>query len=269
MNSCRVSIIVPTYGEAENLPRLVPQIAQAFHARGWIWEMIVVDDNSPDSTPQVLENLVRQWPQLRYLIRKEERGLSSAVLAGFALARHEYLLVMDADLSHPPEAAPGLIDPLLAGTADFVIGSRYVAGGRTEEWSVFRRLNSTLATLLCRPFCGGVKDPMAGFFALSRQTWRNAGKLNPVGYKIGLELMVKCRVSRVVETPIVFRNRTHGTSKLTLREQFLYLEHLRRLVDYQFPRAAMFSRVLFVSACVGGGGAAIFMLLQPVLRFPL
>ncbi|MGC9260799.1 MAG: polyprenol monophosphomannose synthase, partial [Phycisphaerae bacterium] len=212
-----VSVVVPTFREAENLPRLVPQVAAALETAGWRWEIIVVDDNSPDNTPAVLAQLAGQWPQFRYLIRKTVRGLSSAVLVGMAEARYDYLLVMDADLSHPPESIPALLDPLLHGQADFTIGSRYVAGGRTEDWGSFRWLNSAVATMLSRPLAHGVRDPMAGFFALPRRLYLAADQLNPIGYKIALELMVKCRVSKIIEVPIVFRNRLHGESKLTLR----------------------------------------------------
>lgn len=249
MPSVGVSIIVPTYREAENLPRLVPQAAAALNGRGWNWEIIIVDDNSPDGTPDVLAQLTRQWPQLKFLIRIKDRGLSSAVLAGLALAQYDFLLVMDADLSHPPESIPSLIDPLLNNTAEFTIGSRYVAGGKTEDWGRFRWINSAVATVLSRPFACGARDPMAGFFALPRRLYMAADNLNPIGYKIGLELMVKCRVSKIAEVPIVFRNRLHGESKLTLKEQFRYLEHLSRLYDYKFPKPAARAKFLIAATC--------------------
>ncbi len=248
-NCVGVSIVVPTYCEAENLPPLIAKVADAFNARGWQWEVIVVDDNSLDGTAEVLPALAKNYPQVRFLIRKEDRGLSSAVLAGFELARYDYLVVMDADLSHPPEMAPALVEPLLDNRADFVIGSRNVAGGRTESWGIFRWLNSAVATALSRPFVGQVRDSMAGFFALRRELLATCDALNPIGYKIGLELIVKGRVRRIVEVPIVFRNRTRGKSKLTLAEQFRYLEHLSRLYDYQFPRGSPRVKFLIVCAC--------------------
>ncbi len=250
-----VSVIVPTYREAENLPRLIPQAAAALSDRGWNWELIVIDDNSPDGTRDLLAQLSRQWPQVRYRIRDTDRGLSSAVLAGLAMAEYDYLLVMDADLSHPPDSIPALIEPLLQGQADFTIGSRYVAGGKTEDWGRFRWINSAVATLLSRPFTKSVRDPMAGFFALPRRLYLAADKLNPIGYKIGLELIVKCHVKKVVEVPIVFRNRLHGESKLTLKEQFRYLEHLSRLYDYQFPKAS--PRIKFLLAATCGATACL------------
>ena len=145
--------------------------------------------------------------------------------------------------------APALVEPLLDNRADFVIGSRNVAGGRTESWGIFRWLNSAVATALSRPFVGQVRDSMAGFFALRRELLATCDALNPIGYKIGLELIVKGRVRRIVEVPIVFRNRTRGKSKLTLAEQFRYLEHLSRLYDYQFPRGSPRVKFLIVCAC--------------------
>ena len=260
-----VSVIIPTYCEAENLPRLVPQAAAAIGTRGWTWELIVIDDNSPDSTREVLAELARQWPQFRYLIREKDRGLSSAVLAGLAMARYEYLLVMDADLSHPPESIPALIDPLLQGRADFTIGSRYVAGGKTEDWGRFRWINSAVATLLSRPFTRSVRDPMAGFFAMPRRLYCTADQLNPIGYKIGLELMVKCHVNTIVEVPIVFRNRLHGESKLTVKEQFRYLEHLSRLYDYKFPKASPRIKFLIAAACSSAACMALYFLCSTLI----
>src|SRR5262249_17926892 len=145
-----------------------------------------------------------------------------------------YLVVMDADLQHPPEKLPDLLAPLenRNGT-DFVLGSRNVAGGSTgERWGTFRKINSEVATLLARPFAGRTRDPMSGFFAMRRETLDAAQRLTPLGYKIGLELMCKCRVQHVKEVPIHFAERTRGQSKLSLREQFRYLEHLSRLYDF-------------------------------------
>ena len=208
-----LSILVPVYTEAENLPLLVPQIAAAMSgAGGWLWEVIVIDDDSRDGTKEVLEGLAERFPQLRYKIRVGERCLSSAVLAGLAMARHDYVVVMDADLSHAPESIPELVRPLLEHSADFVVGSRFVAGGKTEDWSRFRWINSFAAAVLASPFAGPLKDPMSGFFAFRRSELERADELNPLGYKIGLELLAKMHISpeRICEVPITFRNRLHG-----------------------------------------------------------
>jgi dolichol-phosphate mannosyltransferase len=250
-----VSIIIPTYREAQNLPLLIPQIEHAMRSRHWTWEAIVVDDDSTDGTPEVLAQLARGFPQLRYKIRKTQRGLSSAVVAGISMARNNYIVVMDADLSHPPDTIPALVDKLLDDEADFVIGSRYVAGGATSDWTAFRQLNSSIATWLSRPFSGAIKDPMAGFFALRRSSLESADTLNPIGYKIGLELLAKCRITRVAEVPITFHNRVHGTSKMTAKVQFRYLEHLSRLYDYRFPKGS--PRVKFLIAAAAGAMACL------------
>jgi dolichol-phosphate mannosyltransferase len=227
-----VSVIVPTYREAENLPVLVKALGESLARLPGGYEVIVVDDNSRDGTEEACAELAQSYP-LRLLVRRTERGLASAVVHGIEAARGRFLVVMDADLSHPPEAVPALVAPLRADEADFVIGSRYVAGGSTEEgWGVYRWLNSKVATLLAWPLARA-RDPMAGFFALPRDLFESAARLDPIGYKIGLELLVKCRCRRVVEVPIHFRNRLHGQSKLSLREQVNYLRHLLRLYRFR------------------------------------
>jgi dolichol-phosphate mannosyltransferase len=140
---------------------------------------------------------------------------------------------MDADLSHPPEAIPRMLDEL-GKESDFVVGSRYTEGGVTDDnWGLFRWLNSRVATLLARPFTS-IKDPMSGFFALRRVTYSKADYLNPIGYKIGLELLVKCHCQRISEVPIAFADRIHGESKLSLQEQLRYLQHIRRLFLHKY-----------------------------------
>jgi dolichol-phosphate mannosyltransferase len=168
------------------------------------------------------------------LVRTKDRGLSPAVLDGLRLARHDWLFVMDADLSHPPEAIPEMIAALEQG-ADFVIGSRYVEGGSTDaEWGIHRWLNSKIATALARPF-STARDPMSGFFGMRRQTFLRGEDLNPIGYKIALELLVKCRCARIAEVPIHFADRQAGESKLNVKEQLKYLMHLRRLLIFKYP----------------------------------
>ncbi|MGH7322956.1 MAG: polyprenol monophosphomannose synthase [Candidatus Rokuibacteriota bacterium] len=272
----RVSVILPTVNEAENLALLVPRIGKALAGRAH--EIVVVDDGSEDATAAVCAELAREHP-VRLLVRAEPRhGLSGAVLFGMAAARGEYLVVMDADLQHPPERLPAMLAPLEASQADFVLGSRYVPGGSLEgSWGPFRRLNSWIATVLARPFARGVRDPMSGFLALRRSTFEGATRLTPLGYKIGLELMSKCPMQAVVELPFHFGVRIHGQSKLTLTEQFRYLEHLSRLYDFRFPRASPIAKFSIVVALgwllaagvalairTGGAGPA----LATVLAYP-
>lgn len=243
MEHSTLSIIVPTYREAANLRPLCERVFAAVRAAEITAEMIVVDDNSADGSEQVVRELAGEY-DIRIHVRTAERGLSSAVVAGFGLARHDTLLVMDADLSHPPESIPEIAAPVMNGSADFAIGSRYVGGGRIQQdWPWLRRLNSWGATLLARPLAP-VRDPMSGFFCLSRRTWQRAERLNPIGYKIALELMVKCRCRRFVEVPIVFADRVRGESKLTARQQMLYLRQLAGLYWFRYPAAMVLAGLL-------------------------
>lgn len=238
-----VSIIVPTYKEAENLPGLMQRIGAVIDEHQLDAEVLVMDDDSPDGTPQVVAELNKPW--LKLVVRKENRGLSPSVLDGFHAAGNDILLCMDADLSHPPEKIPQLMQTLVDG-ADFVIGSRYVKGGSTDaEWGVFRWLNSKVATLFAKPFTDS-KDPMAGFFAMKRRTFEAGENFNPIGYKIGLELLVKCRCRDVREVPIHFADRQLGESKLNFAEQVRYLEHVRRLYTCRFPVRSMLLQFLVI-----------------------
>jgi dolichol-phosphate mannosyltransferase len=228
----RLSVIVPTFREADNLPELAERLFSSVSQEPYDTELIIVDDNSPDETRAICQALSQRFP-VRLHVRTTERGLSSAVIAGIQKATGEIFVVMDADLSHPPEAVPELVAALENPRTDFVIGSRYVRGGSTDEdWGILRFLNSKLATFLATPLTRAA-DPMAGFFGLRRETFEAAEQLNPIGYKIGLELMIKCRCQGVVEVPIHFANRKCGTSKLTLKEQLNYIRHLARLYAFQ------------------------------------
>jgi len=226
-----VSVVVPTYREAQNIPSLIERIDRVRREHDLDLELLIMDDDSRDGTAETVQSLGRPW--VRLVTRIQNRGLSPAVLDGFALARHDLLLVMDADLSHPPEKIPEMLDALTAGH-DFVVGSRYVPGGSTDhDWGPFRWINSRAATLLARPLTS-IKDPMSGFFALRRETYQKAATLNPVGYKIALELLVKADCRRVCEIPIHFGQRRLGDSKLSLREQLSYIRHLRRLFIHKY-----------------------------------
>jgi dolichol-phosphate mannosyltransferase len=257
----QISLIIPTINEAENLPELMPAIANALQGRDW--EAIIVDDASTDGTPAICANLSKDYP-IRLLSREyPTNGLSGAVLYGMAEAKGGVLVVMDADLQHPPERIPALIEPLESNTADFAVGSRYVEGGSMEErFGFMRRIISRLATLLASPFSGRVRDPMSGFFALRRETYLNAKRLTPIGYKIGLELMCKCQVKAVREVPIHFGARTRGESKLTVKEQYRYLAHLSRLYDYHFPRASPIAKFLIVLAFSWIWAAPLYVILN-------
>lgn len=246
-----ISIIVPTFNEAKNLPLLLERVDRLRNGLGLTLELLIMDDNSRDGTDAVIAARPREWAQL--VVRERDPGLSQAVCDGLRRARYSVLVVMDADLSHPPEAIPHLVRAIAEGY-DFALGSRYVDGGSTaDDWGFFRWLNSRVATLLARPFTS-VSDPMSGFFALRREDYLKAmDALSPVGYKIGLELIVKCGCQRIKEVPIHFANRQYGESKLTLREQLRYIKHIRRLATYKFGTWSH----LFQFLVVGGLGTVV------------
>jgi dolichol-phosphate mannosyltransferase len=245
-----ITVVVPTYKEAENLPHLIDQVASVREAHGLAIDLLIVDDDSRDGSVEIVASRPEPWVEI--LVRTADRGLSAAVLDGMRRARGEVLVCMDADLSHPPQALPHMLAKLEAG-ADFVIGSRYVDGGSTaHDWGFLRWLNSRVATLMARPLTT-VADPMAGYFALRRSTFEQGHELAPVGYKIGLELIVKCRCERVVEVPIHFEDRRFGESKLTLAQQLLYVRHLRRLYIFKYGAWTQLTQFLVV----GGLGTLV------------
>ncbi|WP_019555691.1 glycosyltransferase [Thiomicrorhabdus arctica] len=257
-----ISIIVPTYQEVENLAPLSEMIRSALAEENLSYEILVMDDNSQDgSIEKVAELFTRNHP-IRLINRTENRGLSPAVIDGFSEANGDFVVVMDADLSHPATAVPTMIAQLRSGESDFVLGSRYVEGGSIDDsWTLWRYINSVIATVPALPLTR-VKDPMSGFFAVRRADLPAPSDLSPIGYKIALEVMVKGNFDKVSEVPIHFVDRIHGESKLTLTEQLKYLRHLRRLYQYKFQTKAEF----FQFAAVGSSGfivdLAVYLLLQ-------
>lgn len=232
-----VSIIVPTYNERDNLR---PLASRVFAAVGPDFaELLIVDDNSPDGTAEVAETLAAQegWP-IRCIVRTAERGLSTAAIRGLREARTPRCVVMDADLSHPPEKIPELLAALDDPTVQMAIGSRFVAGGNVDlHWPLHRRLNSLAGRLMAWPLTR-VRDMMSGFFAV-RTADLDLDRLAPVGYKIALELIVRHRWTHIREIPITFHDRAAGQTKLDLAEQLRYLRHLKRLYAcWLFDRGA-------------------------------
>ncbi len=226
-----VTIVVPTYREVESIPHLLERIAHVRSSSGLPIEVLLMDDDSRDGSAELVERLAVPWAKL--ITRTTDRGLSFAVLDGLQRAQSEMLVVMDADLSHPPERIPEMLQALEAGM-DVAVGSRFIEGGSTaHDWGFLRWLNSRIATLLALPLTR-LSDPMSGFFALRRSTFLAGRDFNPVGYKILLELIIKCHCRRVAEVPIHFDNRRFGESKLTFAEQLRYLQHLRRLYIFKY-----------------------------------
>jgi|GEM_PF-688075 len=222
-----LSIVIPTYNEKENIPELLSRIYRSLKGRQF--EVIVVDDNSPDGTAEMVRKLKRKYRNLRLVCRKGKLGLSSAVLAGFEKTKGNVLAVMDADLSHPPEKLPQLLSTVQNGW-DVAVGSRYIAGGSCGEWSWKRRLISWGATLLAKPLTS-IKDPMSGFFCIRKESLPD--NLNPKGFKILLEILAKADL-KVKEIPYKFENRRYGESKLNQQEILNYLYHCLSLYKNKF-----------------------------------
>lgn len=225
-----LSLILPTYNEAENLPELLEEIEDA--VRDIPFEVIVVDDDSPDRTWEVAQMLAEDHPYLRVVRRKGQRGLSSAVLEGFRLAQGDVLAVMDSDGQHDPHLLPRLY-AAVRSKGGLAIGSRYVPGGSVEGWARARHTLSYIATGLawlvtpCR-----VKDPMSGFFAVDRRLFSSlAESLRPQGFKILLEILAAIPLGTCVqEIPLVFRLRRRGKSKLSLTVELQYVTQIGALL---------------------------------------
>ncbi|HEX9437243.1 MAG TPA: polyprenol monophosphomannose synthase [Candidatus Limnocylindria bacterium] len=218
-----ISVVVPTYNEATTIPTLAARLAAAMGARAW--ELVVVDDGSPDGTADVAERLAPAIP-VRVVRRSGKLGLATAVMAGFAAASGDTLVVMDADLSHPPEVVPRLVDAVADGS-ELAVGSRYVAGGGTVDWPLRRRVVSRVACLMGNLLVP-VRDATSGFFALRRSVIDGV-RLDPIGFKIGFEVIARGRYRRVVEVPYTFRDREAGRSKFGRREILDYALQLGKV----------------------------------------
>lgn len=210
------AIVVPTLNEAENIGALVERIRRIEMPPT---EIVFVDDNSSDGTRERIRSLSGD---IRLVARDQPAlGLAGAVIAGARAADTDLVVVMDADLSHPPEKIPELVRPLVAGTADMVIGSRYVRGASTPGWPLWRRFMSRVAAGAAFPLTH-VHDSMCGFFAIGRERLLDLAP-HATGFKIAFEAIVYGRGRlRVLEVPIAFRDRARGTSKMSFRVALLF-----------------------------------------------
>jgi len=227
-----LSIIVPTYNEADNIGELIKRVESSL--KGNVFEIIVVDDSSPDGTAEIAEELGRAYGNIKVIRRPSKMGLASAILDGMKVAKYDSIVVMDADLQHPPELLPRLFEKAREGY-DVVIASRYTKGGGVKGWKFWRRLVSKGATVLAHallPKTRKVKDPVSGFFLFKRGVMEGI-ELKPIGYKLLLELLVKGKYSKVAEVPYVFKARKRGKSKLSTKEIFNYVKHLLYLTKFR------------------------------------
>jgi dolichol-phosphate mannosyltransferase len=229
-----VSIIVPTLNEEQNIVPLVSEITTcAVPFR----EILFVDDHSTDATRDKIRTLAGNHP-IRLIDQDgEDPGLAGAIMSGARAAQGEILLVMDADLSHPPDRIKDLVAPLFAGTADLVVGSRYVEGGSTPGWPVWRRVVSRAGAVLAYPLTG-LRDSMCGFFAIGRSRLLELAPQTS-GFKIVFETLVRARGTlRVREIPIVFRERVHGKSKMSFGVALRFFFHWLRAMFEHLVRSA-------------------------------
>ncbi|MDB5039575.1 MAG: Dolichol monophosphate mannose synthase [Candidatus Eremiobacteraeota bacterium] len=225
----KFSIVVPTYNEAGGIERLVRTVAGIFKQGGLDGEIVVVDDNSPDGTGAIVDRLEAEGLPVRCLHRPGKLGLSSGVIDGWKFARAESVAVgaMDADFSHDAAILPRMVNALATGGYGLAIGSRYVPGGGIENWPKRRIITSRVAIALAQPLTP-IKDITSGYFLVTRAALDGV-ELDPIGFKIGLEVIAKARYGRALEVPYVFTDRIAGESKLNQSEIFNYLKQLGRI----------------------------------------
>ena len=229
----KIAIIIPTLNERGSLPLLFAElqiIIPKIQSQGYELEFVIVDDNSTDNTQKYVEECAKNNLLPLKLIKRQEKGLATAVLRGFAETNAEILCVMDADLSHPPELLVKMAENIK--NYDLVLPCRNMPGGGAEEWPFHRKLTSMIATDLVKFINIKARDPLSGFFMLKRSIIDGID-LSPIGYKILLEILVKGKYKNFIEIPYIFRNRAVGTSKMSGRIIGQYLKHLLVLKQWQ------------------------------------
>lgn len=267
------SLVLPTFKESQNIASIVQILTQLLddYLPGQ-YELIVVDDDSPDLTWKIALELLPYYPQLRVMRRQTERGLSTAVVRGWQVARGKILGVIDADLQHPPEVLLQLLQEMGHG-ADLAVASRHVEGGGVSEWSAVRRFLSRgaqmLGLVILPEVIGRLSDPMSGYFMVRRSAI--IGKqLSPVGYKILIEVAARGKIRWIAEAGYVFRERVAGESKVTWKQYVEYIQHLLRLRFSLWPvkRFFRFGVVGFSGVFVDMG--VLYLLSEPsMLALPL
>jgi len=248
-----LSIVTPTFCEAENVALLVDAVAVALP--GVRWEIIFVDDNSPDGTSDTVRAIAQRDARVRVVHRYGRRGLSSACIEGILSSSAPYVAVMDSDMQHDEAILGQMLERLKQGDVDLVVGSRYTEGGSTGDWSRSRLFASRLATRLAsRLTRTHIADPMSGFFMVRRDVFLSAlPRLSSVGFKILLDIAASTpRPVRLAEIPFTFRNRQHGESKL---DTLVLWEYVQLLLDKMFGNLIPARFLSF--ALVGGSGVVV------------
>ncbi|MBP0019848.1 MAG: polyprenol monophosphomannose synthase [Cyanobacteria bacterium SBLK] len=233
------SLIIPTYKESQNIKAVVEQLTHLLDKKiRDRYELIIVDDNSPDRTWEVALNVAQSYPQVKVMRRQAEKGLSTAIIRGWQVAKGKILGAIDADLQHPPEALLQLYAKMERG-ADLAVASRHVEGGGVSEWSLARRILSRGAQLLglivLPRVVGRVSDPLSGYFLLRRDAIQGK-EMKPTGYKILIEVLGRGSFDRIEEVGYIFQERSEGESKVTIAQYLQYIQHLLRL---RFPRLSL------------------------------
>jgi len=221
-----VSVVIPTYNEAGGIERLIAALDAMFKGAGIDDEIVIVDDNSPDGTGAIVDALAARYP-VRCLHRAGKLGLASAVIDGWATCTSPILGVMDADFSHDPAIIPDMIGAIQSGACELAIGSRYIPGGGITNWPWRRRVTSRVAIMLAMPLTP-VKDITSGYLFCRRSVIEGV-QLDPIGFKIGLEVIMKGKYRNAKEVPYVFTDRRVGSSKLNSGEIVNYLKQLVKI----------------------------------------
>jgi len=260
-----VSVVVPTFNEKDNIPLLFEELSKSLNAMNF--EVVVIDDSSPDETwLKAVEEIEKGSIKGIVVKRVGFKGLATAVLDGIHLSKGEIVVVMDADLQHPPKYVPKLVNSLIETGCDLAIGTRYAPGGGVENWRLYRVAISKLATLIAKlllPEARRISDPMSGFFAIRKSVVTTRREvLNPIGYKILLEIISKCRLKCIVEVPYIFRARARGKSKLGLRQILNFVLHVLTLSGW---RPVKFAIVGALGTIVNLGTLLLLSLLAPAL----
>lgn len=227
-----LTVIIPTFKEEANIRTIVTEVDMVFKKNSLNGEILVVDDNSPDNTIAIVNELKKKMANLNLLVRTSDHGLSQSVADGFSHADSDVFVVIDADLSHPPALIPKMMDEIRNG-CDVVIGSRYMEGGGIKKWPIKRRIISLGATFLGRLLFPDITDPVSGFFAVRKQVVAEA-RLKPRGYKILLEVLGKGTWEKDKELPFEFSDREIGTSKLKIKTIIEYVEQVTDITLYSF-----------------------------------
>jgi dolichol-phosphate mannosyltransferase len=226
-----ISIIIPTLNEKENINELVERIRKSLNDIRY--EIIFVDDGSKDGTIEEIEKLKKKYKNIKLIERGSRKGLSSAFLDGVKHSSGKYVVLMDADLQHPPELLRKMYKKALEGY-DLVIASRYIKGGKIENWSIIREFISKIAIVIAYIFLPEtlkVKDPLSGYFLIKKDLLDNFKVSDPFSYKVLLDILVKVNYNKLIEIPYTFKERKYGRSKLGKKIIFSYLKQVFLLFD--------------------------------------